>query len=63
MLCSLMPVLEPRLRAQSVGELSGGGLQSERAGMDGSAPAPAPLGSRMMTSGCTRYPREKLIYT
>lgn len=61
MLCSLMPVLEPRLRAQSVGELSGGGLQSESAGMDGSAPAP--LGSRMMTSGCTRYPREKLIYT
>lgn len=61
MLCSQMPVLEPSLRPQSVGELSGGGLQSERAGMDGSAPAP--LGSQMMTSGCTRYPGEKLIYT
>lgn len=61
MLCGQMPVLEPRLRAQSIGELNGDGLQYERAGMDGSAPAP--LGSRMMTSGCTRYPGEKLIYT
>lgn len=56
-----MPVLEPSLRPQSVGELSGGGLQSERAGMDGSAPAP--LGSWMMTSGCTSNRGEKLTYT
>lgn len=60
MLCSQMPVLEPSLRPQSVGELSGGGLQFERAGMDGSAPVP--LGSRM-TSRCTSNPGETLIYT